>query len=111
MSEISEAYDRLLKSNVRFRFVVDMASMREPPDNRPEAETYRVHLMMAKAFLEHAIDDRGQGLEAALIHICNPNSKLLAGFRSPKTPAASKTVMPCRNAHNATAASGAFFSP
>jgi D-arabinose 1-dehydrogenase-like Zn-dependent alcohol dehydrogenase len=31
MSEISEAYDRLLKSNVRFRFVVDMASMREPP--------------------------------------------------------------------------------
>jgi hypothetical protein len=62
MSEISEAYDRLLKSNVRFRFVIDMASMREPPDNRPEAETYRVHLMMAKAFLEHAIDDPGSRL-------------------------------------------------
>ena len=49
--------------------------------------------------------------EAAPIHICNPNSKLLAGFNSPNTPAASRTVMPWRNAHKATAASGALVSP
>jgi hypothetical protein len=50
-------------------------------------------------------------LAAALIHIRNPNSKLVAGFRSPNTPAASNAVMPCKNAHSATAASGAFSSP
>ena len=47
-------------------------------------------------------------LAAALIHIRNPNSKLVAGFRSPNTPAASNAVIPCKNAHSATAASGAF---
>jgi len=50
-------------------------------------------------------------VEAAPIHICNPNSKLLAGFNSPNTSAASRTVMPWRNAHKATAASGALVSP
>src|ERR1700730_18421694 len=39
--------------------------------------------------------------EAAPIHICNPNSKLLAGFNSPNTSAASRTVMPWRNAQKA----------
>ena len=48
---------------------------------------------------------------AASIHICNPNSKLLAGLCSPKTRAASKTVMPCKNAQSVTAASGAFACP